>query len=336
MVKKTALITGITGQDGALLTRYLLTQNYTIIAATRKDPDLSRLEELNIKKDQSITFVVYNKWSDFDQIIEKYLPDEVYHLAAISHVGLSHQQPNKVFDVNTSWTISLLNAIYTKSPQSKLFFASSSEIFQKDIAHLISENDNKIPTNPYGISKLSAHLMVQYYRDANNLFACNGILFNHESKLRSDSFVSKKICKEVARIVKFGGAPLYLGNIEAKKDWGYAPDYVAAFHMMLQQNTAQDFIISSAQLHSVKDMVNAAFEAFNYAISWQGSDINCKAINAKGEIVVAIDENFFRPLDNRYLKGNNTKAKLALGLNHLTPFNSWIKTMTLSEYEKLS
>lgn len=336
METKTALITGITGQDGALLTRYLLNQNYTIIAATRNNPDLSRLEELNIANEQNITFVVFNKWPDFDQIIETYLPDEVYHLAAMSQVALSHQTPGDCFDVNTNWTIALLNAIHTKAPCSKLFFASSCEIFQNDITRSVSENDNKIPTNPYGVSKLSAHLMVQYYRNVNKLFASNGILFNHESELRGDSFVSKKICKNVSRIVKYGGSPLYLGNIEAKKDWGYAPDYVATFHLMLQQQTAQDFIISSGELHSVKDMVNAAFKALNQPISWQGSDINCKAINSKGDIVVAIDEKFFRPLDNRYLKGNNTKARLALNLNHLTPFNSWMKTMTLAEYEKLS
>jgi GDPmannose 4,6-dehydratase len=193
-----------------------------------------------------------------------------------------------------------------------------------------------IPTNPYGISKLSAHLMVQYYRDVKQLFACNGILFNHESKLRGDSFVSKKVCREVARIVKYGGSALYLGNIEAKKDWGYAPDYVTAFHLMLQQKNAEDFIISAGKLHTVKDMVNAAFNALDYAISWQGNGLNCTATNSTGNEVVAIDKKYFRPLDNRYLMGNNSKARLTLNLNHLTPFNQWIKTMTIAEYEKLT
>ena len=335
MIQKTALITGITGQDGALLAQYLLSQAYKIIAPTRRNPDTSKLKALAIDQHQDLEFIVYEKWSDFDEIITQYLPDEIYHLAAISHVGESHQKPDVVFDVNTLWTIQLLKAVEQYSRQSKFFFASSCEIFQEDLHELVSENDQKVPSNPYGISKLSAHLMVQYYRDIKGLFACNGILFNHESELRGASFVSKKICREVARIVKNGGQPLYLGNIAAKKDWGYANDYVQAFQSMLKQDIAKDYILASSVLHSVEDMVNCAFDALDYNVTWQGKDLSRKALNKDGEIVVAIDEKFFRPLDHRFLKGNSSKAQRDLDFNNLTPFASWVKSMTLNEYREL-
>ena len=336
MIKKTALITGITGQDGALLAEYLLNQDYKILAPTRQNPNKFNLEKLAIASHKNIDFMDYKKWSDFEQIISHHQPDEIYHLAAMSHVGQSHQNPDKVFDVNTDWTIQLLKSIEQQVRKPRFFFASSCEIFQNDLDGLISEDGNKSPTNPYGISKLSAHLMVQYYRDVKGVFACNGILFNHESELRASSFVSKKICREVARIVKHGGEPLYLGNILAQKDWGYAPDYVQAFQRMLQQNNAEDYIISTGVLHSVKDMVDCAFAALDYVISWQGDGLDSITLNNEGDIVVAIDEKFFRPLDNRYLIGNNNKAQQKLNFNSLTPFAEWVKSMTLSEYRKLT
>lgn len=335
MKLKTALITGATGQDGALLTDFLLNINYDVIAPTRLNPDKSNLKTLGIDTHKNLRFVTYKNWSDFDNIIKNNQPDEIYHLAAMSHVGQSHENPEGVFDVNTLWTVKLLQAIKTYSAHSKLFFASSCEIFNSQIDRPVVETDEKMPSNPYGISKLSAHLMVEYYRKVNGLFACNGILFNHESKLRAPSFVSKKICREVARIVSHGGEPLSLGNIEAKKDWGYAPDYVKTFHSMLQMQNPEDFIVSTGQLHSVKDMVDFAFSALDYKITWQGKGLECKALNDKNEVVVNIDERFFRPLDNRFLIGDNTKAKKHLSFSNTTPFSQWVKIMTLDECSQL-
>ncbi len=334
MTKK-ALITGITGQDGALLAQHLLQGNYRIIAPTRANPDYSRLSVLNINQNL-IDFVCYEQWSDFNAIIEKYQPDEIYHLAAMSHVGQSHQYPEKVFDVNVMWTIEILNAVTHLCPSAKVFFASSCEIFKSDISEPVHEKSIKQPSNPYGISKSSAHDMVQYYRDVKNIFACNGILFNHESEIRDPAFVSKKICREVARIVKNGGEPLYLGNIAAKKDWGYAPDYVKFFQSVLQQQQADDYILATGVLHSVQDMVNCAFAALDYSITWAGDGLDTKAFNAKGQTVVAIDERFFRPLDNRYLVGDTTKAQKTINFNDLTPFSDWVKSMTLNEYGQLT
>lgn len=335
MTDKTALITGITGQDGALLSQYLLMQGYKIIAPTRKNPDKSKLQYLGIDQGWNIEFLLYEKWADFERIIKESAPDEIYHLAAMSHVGQSHKKPEKVFDVNTIWTIELLRNIEKYSKSSKFFFASSCEIFQNNLDQAVSEDDPKSPNNPYGISKLSAHSMVQYYRDVKGVFACNGILFNHESEVRDESFVSKKICRETARIVKYGGEPLYLGNIDAKKDWGYAKDYIKAFHMMLQQKMADDYVISTGLLHSVKDMVDCAFDALGYPVTWHGSGLETKAKNQKGETVVAINEDFFRPLDNRFLVGNNAKSKQILHFKNTTPFANWVKSMTLAEYKKL-
>ncbi|MFK8011526.1 MAG: GDP-mannose 4,6-dehydratase [Marinicellaceae bacterium] len=335
MSQKTALITGVTGQDGALLSHYLLKQGYKIIAPTRKNPKTSKLQSLGVDLNHNITFIEYNKWSDFLDIIKLHEPDEVYHLAAMSHVGDSHKNPEKVFDVNTTWTITLLSAVAKQKKKIKFFFASSCEIFQNNLTKKVSEEDLMRPDNPYGISKLSAHTMVEYFRNIKGVFACNGILFNHESEIRDDNFVSKKICSEVARIVKNAGKPLCLGNIEAKKDWGYAPDYVKAFHSMLLQNKPDDYIISTGVLHSVKDMVDCAFKALDYPISWQGKGLETKAQNQAGEIVVAINEKYFRPLDNRFLIGNNEKAKKDLKFNNTTPFAQWVKSMTLEEYNKL-
>jgi GDPmannose 4,6-dehydratase len=331
MKLKTAVITGATGQDGALLAEFLLKKNYLVIAPTRLNPDKSNLQTLDILSDKNLSFVTYKNWHDFNNIIMHYQPEEIYHLAAMSHVGESHKKPEMVFDVNTLWTVNLLQAIKMYSPGSKFFFASSCEIYSCTIDRPVVETDEKLPSNPYGVSKLSAHLMVEYYRKVNGLFACNGILFNHESKLRALSFVSKKICREVARIVTHGGEPLSLGNIEAKKDWGYAPDYIKTFHAMLQQPKPDDFIVSTGELHSVKDMVNCAFAALDYKISWRGTDLECQALNANNEVVVNIDERFFRPLDNRFLIGNNSKAKQVLNFSNSTPFSEWVKAMTLNE-----
>jgi len=334
MIEKTALITGVTGQDGALLSQFLLNMGYKIIAPTRLNPDISKLKQIGIQSNQNIEFVTYNKWSDFKLIIADFQPNEIYHLAAMSHVGESHNSPDKVFNVNAMWTIELLKTTLERSPNSKFFFASSCEIFQNNLNHPVSENDPKMPTNPYGISKLSAHSMVQYYRNVKGLFACNGILFNHESTIRDATFVSKKICSEVARIVKTAGEPLLLGNIDAKKDWGFAEDYVKSFYAMLQQDIADDYVISTGKLHSVKDMVTHAFNALDYMITWHGSGLDSIAKNKHGETVVAIDEKYFRPLDNRFLVGNNNKAKQKLSFNNITPFSDWVKSMTLAEYKK--
>ena len=331
MTTKTALITGITGQDGSLLAHYLISKSYKIIAPTRDNPDKSNLELLGIDDEENINFLVYSRWSDFEAIISQHKPTEIYHLAAMSHVGQSHENPQKVFDVNCNWTLALLSYSLKHSPESRFFFASSCEIYRNDIAHPVTEEDEKKPNNPYGISKLSAHQMVDYYRQVKGLYACNGILFNHESELRPNSFVSKKICSHVARIVKHGGEPLTLGNIEAKKDWGYAPDYVKYIHSTLQQPQAQNYNVSTSELYSVKDMVEAAFSALNYPISWQGDGIETQAINAKGDIVVCINEKYFRPLDNRFLCGDNSKIKTMCQDFSQTPFNQWVKSMTLNE-----
>ncbi len=333
MTKK-AVITGITGQDGAWLAQHLLGGNYQLVAPTRGNPDQHRLHQLNLDL-KRIQFVVYNNWSEVGDIIAEHQPDEVYHLAAMSHVGQSHQHPDRVFDVNVMWTIEILKAVHQHCPAAKLFFASSAEIFHADNQGPVNENSPQQPTNPYGISKSAAHAMVQYYRQVKHVFACNGILFNHESELRDPAFVSKKICREVARIVKHGGEPLYLGNIEAKKDWGYAPDYVKSFVAMLQQPQADDYVIATGVLHSVKDMVNCAFAALNYAITWRGEGLQAMAHNHQGQQVVGIDERFFRPLDDRFLCGNAGKAQQCLNMVDLTPFAQWVKQMTLNEYGQL-
>lgn len=333
MTARKALITGVTGQDGSLLAQHLLNQGYKITAPIRESSSLFRLQELKVATNNNLNLVAFSQSKDLDNTIKSERFDEIYHLAAMSHVGESHLNPTKVYQVNANWTEHLLETIVRESPNSKFFFASSSEIFQSTITHPVTENDVKEPSNPYGNSKLKAHLMVQHYRENKGLFASNGILFNHESTLRDQRFVSKKICREVARIVKHGGQPLSLGNLEAKKDWGYAPDFVPFFQTILTQETAEDYVLATGKLYSIKDMVNAAFLAFNYSINWSGEGLNCIATNNKKETVVNTNPQFFRPLDNRFLKGDSSKAQKHLGFNNLTPFVSWVKTMALTEYQ---
>ena len=335
MQTQKAIITGISGQDGSLLAQHLLQRNYQIIAPVRENYNTINLQALNIESHKNIHFVALQTLADINSIILEYQPDEIYHLAAFSHVGQSHDNPQKVFEVNSNWTLKILQAIKNSSPETRLFFASSCEIFDSNLSEDVDENSPKKPSNPYGISKLAAHNLVEYFRDRYDIYSSIAILFNHESELRSDEFVSKKICQEVVRIVKHGGKPLMLGNINAKKDWGYAPDYVKLFPELLKLPKGDDFVFASGKLHSVKDMVEVAFASLNYKISWKGRDENTIAINSSGETVVAIDTRFYRPMDNRYLIGNKEKLAKTFNINLFTPYEKWVKNMVLFEYQKL-
>lgn len=339
MQNKTALITGISGQDGALLAQYLLKHDYSIVAPVRHSSDLTRLKSLKIDNNKCIEFILFDKWSDFEEIINTRQPDEIYHLAAISHIGKSHKNPEVTFDVNVCWTLKILESVRKHSFHSRLFFASSSEIFQSIYnnkpVRIVNEKSIRHADNPYGISKLAAHNLIEYYRNTYQMYAASAILFNHESDLRSHNFISKKICMEAARIVKSGGDPLYLGNIDACKDWGYAPDFIPAFHNMLQLKKPQDIILSTGVLHSVKDMVESAFGFFKYKLKWQGQGLQTTATDQDGRTVVAIKEEYYRPTDQRFFAGNNQLSKELLGFTELTPFTRWVGMMADSEYKKL-
>ncbi len=333
---KTALITGITGQDGSLLAQYLISRGYKIIAPVRKNFNQSRLQVLGLLHSPAITYLVYQRWCDFKKIVQQNIIHEFYHLAAMSHVGKSYSEETNVLDVNSLWTTEILGFLECDSPQTRFFFASSCEIFSADNQQAIDESACTNPSNPYGISKLTATNMVRYFREVKGLFASSAILFNHESELRDDSFVSKKITKTVAKIVKGLPVVLSLGNIESQKDWSYAPDFVTYFHKILQQKYAADFILASGKRHSVKDMVNCAFSALKYPITWHGSGLDCVAKNKQGKIVVQINPAYFRPLDNRFLIGDTRKAQQQLGFGKLTSFSDWVTKMTLFEWNKLA
>ena len=334
MQTRKAIITGINGQDGALLAQHLLQSDYQIIAPVRENYNTTNLKALNIENHGNIHFIALQTLADINSIISEYQPDEFYHLAAFSHVGKSHDNPQKVFEVNTNWTLEILQSIKNSSPETRLFFASSCEIFNSNLFESANEYSIKKPTNPYGISKLAAHNLVEYFRDRYDIYASIAILFNHESELRSEEFVSKKICREVARIVKHGGKPLMLGNINAKKDWGYAPDFVKLFPELLKLPKGDDFVFASGKLHSVKDMVEVAFTSLDYKISWKGQNEDTIAINSSGETVVAIDTRFYRPLDNRFLIGNAEKLTKTFNVNSFTPFEKWVKKMVQLEHQR--
>lgn len=335
MNKTTALITGITGQDGCLLAHDLLSKGYVIYAPVRKNFDSTNLKTLNIFDSERIHFLQYEEHSECQNFIAKFKPAEIYHFAAISHVGESHKNPEAVLQINTNWTLDLLSSVAKMSPESRFLFASSCEIFDKTQQSLVNENSKKSPLNPYAIAKLAAHNLVEYYRNVKNIHASNVILFNHESILRPDTFVTQKVFKNVARIVKQGGKPLELGNILAEKDWSYAPDLIPAFHEILQTSQADDYVLASGEMHSVKELVECSFASLNYSITWKGEGESTQAFNQQGDCVVKINPKFYRPLDKSGIKGDSSKAREILGWQGSRPFADWVAKLTLNQFRKL-
>ena len=317
---KTALITGITGQDGAYLAEFLLGKNYRVIGAERRASTRNRmrLDELGIT--QAIEF------ADFDladqgnmvRVLQRYEPDEVYNLAAQSFVALSFEQPIMTGDITGVGVTRLLESIRAVNPKIKFYQASTSEMFGK--AQTVPQNEQTpfYPRSPYGVAKLYAHWTTVNYREAYNMFACSGILFNHESPLRGVEFVTRKITLAVANIKKGRQKELRLGNLDAKRDWGYAREYVEGMYRMLQQETPDDFVLATGETHTVEEFVEAAFSAVN--LDWHD--------------YVVIDPAFVRPAEVDLLLGDASKAKRALGWQPRTTFEELVALMVEADLER--
>ena len=327
---KKALITGITGQDGAYLSQLLLKKGYKVYGTARRSASENfwRLEYLGIKEKINLIDFDLLEISNIQNVIESIKPDEVYNLAAQSFVPTSFELPILTTDINSLGALRILDTIRNFDPTIKFYQASTSEMFGKvqDIPQ--TENTKFYPRSPYGVSKLYSHFITINYRESYNLFACSGILFNHESPLRGNEFVTKKITKSLSKIKKGDLDCMKIGNIDAKRDWGFAGDYVEAMWLMLNSRKADDYVISTGSYHSVKDFIDMATSHLSMKTEWQGKGINSKLINKKnGKTIVKVDKKFFRPAEVDQLLGDSSKAKIKLKWKPKITFSKLVEMM---------
>ncbi|MFZ5647345.1 MAG: GDP-mannose 4,6-dehydratase [Bacillota bacterium] len=321
-MSKTALVTGVTGQDGAYLAGALLSRGYRVFGAYRRTSTQNfwRLEYLGIKDRVELVPMDLLDLGSIVRIIEEAAPDEVYNLAAQSFVGVSFSQPLATATITGLGPVNILEAIRLAKPDTKMYQASSSEMFGKVQAVPQNEKTPFYPRSPYAVAKLCAHWAVVNYRESYGMYCCSGILFNHESPLRGLEFVTRKITDAVARIKHGLLDRLTLGNLEARRDWGYAPEYVEAMWLMLQQETPRDYVIATGETHSVREFVE---EAFSYAgLDWQK--------------YVASDSSFFRPAEVDLLIGDPSLAERELGWKAKTSYKDLVRLMVDADMERVS
>ena len=326
---KKAFITGITGQDGSYLAEFLLEKGYEVYGMQRRasTPNTERIDHLY--KNQGF-FTVYGDLSDSSnliRIIKKIQPDEIYNLAAQSHVGISFEKPEYTNDINAIGPLRILEVIRNLELPVKFYQASSSEMFG-DSPPPQNESTPFRPCSPYGVSKAAAYETARIFRDAYGIFASNGILFNHESPRRGFNFVTRKITLGLSRI-KFGFQKiLYLGNLDARRDWGYAKDYVKAMWKILQHDKAGDFVIATGETHSVREFVEEAARHLGMEIKWKGKGIDEKGVDHKtGKIIVGINPLYFRPKEVHNLVGDASKARKVLGWQPKLKFKDLVEMM---------
>ena len=341
MVKK-ALIFGVTGQDGAYLSKYLLKKNYIVYGVKRRSSIINtqRIDDIYKDINYKANFVLlYGDLTDASSIlnlIKKVIPNEIYNLAAQSHVKVSFEVPEYSADVNGLGTLRILEAIRSLNLEKKVKFyqAGTSEMFGKTITNFQNEKTTFHPVSPYGVSKCFAHWITKNYRSAYGMYACNGILFNHESPIRGETFVTKKIIQGLVRIKKGYQNKLFLGNLYSKRDWGHARDYVEAMWKMLQQKKPDDYVISTGKTFTIKDFVNRAAKKMNLNIKWIGKGIKEKAINIENKkVIIECRKRYFRPLEVDYLKGDASKAKKILKWSPKMSINNLIDEMIHYELE---
>jgi len=336
---KKAIITGITGQDAACLAKLLLNKGYKVYGTYRKNTSVGfwRIKELEVEHHANLELIEYDL-EDLDATIEmlKALkPDELYNLAAQSHIAQSFEEPIDTASATGMGVLNILEAIRRTDIKIKLFQASSSEIFGKITISPQVEETKFYPRNPYGVSKVFAHMMSINYRQTYNIFACIGILYNHESALRSDIFVTRKITNSVAKIKLKKLDVLKLGNLDAKRDWGYADEYVEAMYMMMQETKPDTYILATGKAHSVRDFVIMAFKAVDIELEFSGSGENEFAIDTKTKkVVLEVNPIFYRPLEVELLIGNPKKIKDKLGWESKTSLEEICKIMVEADLKR--
>jgi GDPmannose 4,6-dehydratase len=344
MPKKVSLITGITGQDGSYLAEFLLSKGYEVHGIIRRSSTFNthRIDHIYVDPHEkgARLFLHYGDLSDpgvITEIIWKIKPDEIYNLGAQSHVKVSFDMPEYTGDITGLGTTRILEAIRRSGIKTKLYQASSSEMFG-DSPPPQNEETPMRPRSPYAAAKLYAYWMVRNYREGYKIFASNGILFNHESPRRGETFVTRKITRAVAHILAGKQKKLYLGNLYAKRDWGFAPEYVEAMWLMLQQEKPDDFVVGTGESHSVKEFAEKAFEYAGVEIEWKGTGIEEKGIVKSfsekwsdvlkpGQILIEVDPRYFRPTEVEHLQSDISKARRVLGWEPRTTFDELIKIM---------
>jgi GDPmannose 4,6-dehydratase len=335
---KKALITGITGQDGAYLSKLLLDKGYEVYGTfrTTSDLNLNRLRYLGV--DRKINFVPVEllEFTNIYKVIEKIQPDEIYNLGAQSFVALSFEEPIFTADVTGLGPLRILEAIRAVNPKIKFYQASSSEMFGQVQTVPQDEKTPFYPRSPYSIAKLAAHWTTVNYRESYKLFACSGILFNHESPLRGLEFVTRKITFGVARIKHGLQDKLILGNLNSKRDWGYAPEYVEAMWLILQQPEPDDYVVATGESHTIREFAENAFEAIGIDIVWKGAELNEKGVNRKtGKVFIEVSPEFFRPAEVDSLIGNPKKAMEKLGWKPKTKFQDLVQIMVEADLKRV-
>lgn len=335
---KVALITGITGQDGTYISKLLLDKGYVVHGIKRESSTRAKEEEGKEQKNANLHFHFCDMtdYSKLVRIIKEVCPDEIYNLAAQSNVQISFDRPEYTAEINALGTLRLLEAIRTLGLEKKtrFFQASTGDLFGNSVE--IPQNENTLfnPKNPYAVSKLYAYWIAVNYREAYDMFVCNGILFNHESPIRPEAFVTRKITRAAVKIKRGLQDKLYLGNLNAKRDWGFAGDYVEAMWLMLQQDKPDDYVIATGETHSVQEMVEFAFREVGFEIEWEGEGLDKKGRNAvTGEILIEVDPQFYRPLESSLLVGNPSKAREKFGWVPRVNFEELVKMMVKNDLE---
>jgi GDPmannose 4,6-dehydratase len=334
---KKAIVTGINGQDGSYLAELLLEKGYEVHGIIRRSSSFNtwRIDHIREHKNFNWHYADVTDPVSISNLISQIKPDEFYNLAAQSHVKISFEIPYYTGQVDAIGTLNVIEAIRTHSPSTKLYQASTSELYGKVQEIPQNENTPFYPRSPYGVAKLYGFWIIKNYREAYNIFACNGILFNHTSPRRGENFVEKKIVDALVDIYKGGNKPLTLGNIEAKRDIGHAKEYVEGMWRMLQQETPEDFVLSTGLSYSIREIVNITCELLNITIKWDGEGINKTATNTEsGKVIVKIDPKYFRPTEVDILIGSSEKAKNLLGWEPKIDLRTIIEEMVNEQIKK--
>ncbi len=342
-MNKSALIFGVTGQDGSYLSRLLLKKGYVVHGVIRRSSSINtkRIDDIyqepfTKKKYFILHYGDVTDGSSVFDLIKKIKPKEIYNLAAQSHVAVSFQVPEYTSNADALGSLRILDSIVKINPKIKYYQAGSSEMYGKVQSFPQTEKTPFYPRSPYAVSKVYAHWITINYRESYNLFACNGILFNHESPLRGETFVTKKIVKALCKIKQKKQRRLYLGNIYSKRDWGHAEDYVVAMWKILQYKKPDDWVICTGKQYSVKEFINLVAKKINLDISWKGKGLKEKAFSKDNKIIIEIKKRYFRPSEVDNLKGNSSKAKKILKWKPVKDLNNLIQDMVTYELKKLS
>jgi GDPmannose 4,6-dehydratase len=337
-MNRTAIITGITGQDGSYLAELLLEKDYKVVGIVRRSSNVNTARISEILNHPNLSLVQADM-GDSTSIMNVFLPlkdaarIEVYNLAAQSHVHSSFSQPEYTADVNGTGVLRVLEAIRQLglTDKTRFYQASTSEMFGKVVETPQSETTPFYPRSPYGVAKLYGYWITKNYRESYRMFACNGILFNHESERRGEEFVTRKITKGIAKLYSDPSFTLEIGNMDAKRDWGHAQEYVYGMWLMLQQDVPDDFVLATGETHTVREFIELAFKSIGHSITWSGDEINEIGTDETGRIVVRMNPKFYRPAEVELLIGNPTKAKTVLGWSPKITFEELVNRMMVGD-----